>query len=212
MSIGRHASVANHIRLVLHCNAQSASTLAFCAFGWNFCVKAAFKTRFCSAPMLVRISRRIAFCLERARACGEKARAAADSSADRGDFSDLELRWLALARSYEYSKKLANQINDRDAYKKYATSMLRCAGADLRDYILTKCMTLAFVETMKAVNVTGTSEPDSATVARLIVEVARRGERDLDRLCNAVLILMNANGQPVNKIAYPPWEREPVEG
>ena len=53
-------------------------------------------------------------------------------------------------------------------------------------------MTLAFIETMKAVSLTGDEKPDSATVARLIVDLAKQGELDPDRLCNAVLILLNA--------------------
>ena len=39
-------------------------------------------------------------------------------------------------------------------------------------------MTLAFVETMKAVSLTGDEKPDSATVARLIVDLAKQGELD----------------------------------
>jgi hypothetical protein len=153
--------------------------------------------------MLVRLSQRIAYCLERARTCGEKARAAPSSSADRRDFSDLEVRWLMLARSYEFSERLANQINDRDGYKKYVGAILRRAGADSNDSISIACMTLAFIETMKAVSLTGPEKPDSMTAARLIVEIAGRGERDPDRLCNAVLILMNAMDKTRRQIAAP---------
>ena len=39
-------------------------------------------------------------------------------------------------------------------------------------------MTLAFVETMKAVSLTGDEKPDSAAVARLIVDLAKQGELD----------------------------------
>ena len=39
-------------------------------------------------------------------------------------------------------------------------------------------MTLAFVETMKAVSLAGDEKPDSATVARLIVDLAKQGELD----------------------------------
>jgi len=124
-----------------------------------------------------------------------RARAAPESSIDRRDFSDLEARWLTLARSYEFSEKLADQINDRDAYKRYVGSILRRAGADFGDSISIACMTLAYIETMKAVSLTGTEKLDSMTAARLIVEIARRGERDPDRLCNAVLILMNAKSR-----------------
>jgi hypothetical protein len=150
--------------------------------------------------VLVRLSQRIAYCLDRAHACGEKARAAPDSSVDRREFSDLETRWLTLARSYEFSEKLASQINDRDAYKRYVGAILRRAGADFSDSISTACMTLAFIETMKAVSLTGGNKPDGMTAARLIVEIAGRGERDPDRLCNAVLIIMNAEEQTRQQI------------
>jgi hypothetical protein len=145
--------------------------------------------------MLVRLSQRIAYCLERARTWGEKARAAPESSSDRSDYADLEVRWLKLARSYEFSEMLANHISDRDAYKRYVGSILHRAGADPNDSISMACMTLAYIETMKAVSLTGTEKPDGMTAARLIVEIAGRGERDPDRLCNAVLISMNAEGQ-----------------
>jgi hypothetical protein len=112
--------------------------------------------------------------------------------AERRDFSDLETRWLALARSYEFQENLANRINDRDAYKRYVGSILRRAGADFSDSISIACMTLALIETMKGVSLTGDEKPDSATVARLIVDLAKQGELDPDRLCNAVLIRLNA--------------------
>jgi hypothetical protein len=68
----------------------------------------------------------------------------------------------------------------------------------------TACMTLAYIETMKAVSLTGSEKPDSMMAARLIVEIARRGERDPDRLCNAVLILMNTERQARRQIVVPP--------
>ena len=161
-----------------------------------------------SWAMLVRLSQRVAYCLERARVCGEKARAAPDSSVDRREFSDLEVRWLMLARSYEFSEKLANQIHDRDAYKRYVGSILRRAGADFSDSISTACMTLAFIETMKAVSLTDAEKPDSMMAARLIVEIAGRGERDPDRLCNAVLILMNEERRTRQQNCYAPAQSD----
>jgi hypothetical protein len=154
--------------------------------------------------VLVRLSQRIAYCLERARACGERARAAPDSSVAREDFLDLEARWLTLARSYEFSEKLANQISDREGHKRYVGSILRRAGANFSDSVSTACMTLAFIETMKAVSLTGAEKPDSMTAARLIVEIAGRGERDPDRLCNTVLILMNSEMQTPRQFLSPP--------
>ena len=119
-----------------------------------------------------------AYCLERARVCLWREIRVAPDSVDRRDFSDLETRWLALARSYEFQENLANRIHDRDASKRYVGSILRRAGADCGDSISIACMTLAFVETMKAVSLTGDEKPDSATVARLIVDLAKQGELD----------------------------------
>jgi hypothetical protein len=153
--------------------------------------------------MLVKLSQRIVYCLERAQACSEKARAAPDSSQDRRDFSDLETRWLALARSYEFSERLSAQIDGREAHKRYVVSILSHAGADLSDTIATACMTLAFIETMKAVSTTGTEKPDESTAAKLIVHFARQGERDPDRLSNAVLILLNAKTMPEDRMHDP---------
>jgi hypothetical protein len=45
---------------------------------------------------------------------------------------------------------------------------------------------------MKTVSLIGAEKPDSMTAARLIVEIVGRRERDPDRLCNAVLILMKS--------------------
>jgi hypothetical protein len=90
-----------------------------------------------------------------------KRRAARDSSVARRDFLDLEVRWLTLAQSYEFSEKLANQINDRDVHTRYVSSILRCAGANFIDSISIGCMTRAFIEIVKAVSLTGAEKPFS---------------------------------------------------
>jgi hypothetical protein len=145
--------------------------------------------------MLVRLSEAIAHCVEHARTCGEKARAAPGSSATRADFLDLEARWLALAESYEFSESLASRINE--AHKRHVKLILGRAGADRRDTDALGCMTLAYIETMKAVGIAGTERQslDSMTTARLVVELAKQGERDPDRLCISVLKLLNAKDQ-----------------
>jgi hypothetical protein len=152
--------------------------------------------------MLVRLSQRIADCLERSRVCGEKAREACDSASQR-DFSDLEDRWLALAQSYEFSERLASMINERAAQKRKVRAILGRAGADSRDSIAIACMTIAYVETMKAVSFTGAQRPESMTVARLVIDLTREGERDPDRLCNRVLRLLNAEEQVQRQISVP---------
>jgi hypothetical protein len=152
--------------------------------------------------MLVRLSRCIAYCLEHACACREKAHASTSLSG-RDDFSDLEDRWLRLAASYSFSERLAARMNDQGAHKRNIRTILNRAGAVryVRDDDAIACMTLAYNEVMTAVSSTGAEMPESMTVARLIVESATRGERDPDRLCNSVLSLLNAKDQTANREA-----------
>jgi hypothetical protein len=152
--------------------------------------------------MVVSLSRCIAYCLEHARACREKAHASTSLSGQ-SDFSDLEARWLRLAASYEFSERLASGMNDQGAHKRNVRTILYRAGAVrcVRDGDAIACMTLAYDEIMKAVSLTGTEMPESMTVARLIVACATKGERDPDRLCNSVLSLLNAKDQAANREA-----------
>jgi hypothetical protein len=143
--------------------------------------------------MLVRLSQCIAYCLERARGCREKADASTSLNGQ-SDFSDLEDRWLRLAGSYEFSERLTSRSNDQDTHKRNVRTLLYRAGA-VRDAEAIACMTLAYNEIMKTVSSAGAKMPGSMTVARLIVVLATQGERDPDRLCNSVLGLLNADDQ-----------------
>jgi hypothetical protein len=62
-------------------------------------------------------------------------------------------------------------------------------------------MTLAYIVTMKAIGLSSDEPPDSVTAARLIVDLANQSERDPDRLCNAVLMLLMVKQQAKMKIA-----------
>jgi len=146
--------------------------------------------------MLVRLSQCIAYCLERARSCREKACCAADLTSQR-DFSDLEDRWLGLAASYEFCERMASSANDLDAYRRNVRAILnRVEGVRyIRNAHAIACMTLAYNEIMNAASLTGAEMPESMTVARLIVDLAIQGERDPDRLCDRVLSLLNTRDQ-----------------
>jgi hypothetical protein len=146
--------------------------------------------------MLVRLSQCIAYCLERARGCREKADTST-SLTGRSDFSDLEDRWLRLAASYEFSERLTSRLNDQDAHKRNVRKLLYRAGAvpHVRNAEAIAYMTLAYDEIMKTVSLAGAQMPGSMTVARLIVVLATQGDRDPDRLCNSVLGLLNADDQ-----------------
>jgi hypothetical protein len=146
--------------------------------------------------MLVRLSQRIARCLERARLCREQASAAADLASQR-DFSDLQDRWLGLAASYEFCQRMASRTDDLDAHRRDVRSIPnRAEGVRyVRNADAVACMTLAYNEIMKAVSLTRAEMPESIAVARLIVDLATQGERDPDRLCDSVLSLLNARNQ-----------------
>jgi hypothetical protein len=126
--------------------------------------------------MLVRLSQCIAYCLERARGCREKADAST-SLTGQSDFSDLEDRWLRLAASYEFSERLASRLNDQSAHKRNVRTILYRAGAlrYVHDADAIAPMALAYDEIMKAVSVTGTERPERMTVARLCRACNTRG-------------------------------------
>jgi len=57
--------------------------------------------------MLLKLSNEIRECHLHAEECRRRAEAAIDSST-RTDFLEMEGRWLALARSYEFAEQLSN--------------------------------------------------------------------------------------------------------
>jgi hypothetical protein len=57
--------------------------------------------------MLKNLSAEIRGCYQHAEECAHKAAAQADPKL-KADFLDLELRWLFLARSYEFTNRLAD--------------------------------------------------------------------------------------------------------
>jgi hypothetical protein len=57
--------------------------------------------------MLQKLSEDIRECYERAEQCRRAAETAGNPSA-KGDFLDMEKRWLSLARSYEFAERLSS--------------------------------------------------------------------------------------------------------
>ena len=57
--------------------------------------------------MLNNLSEQIRECLQHAEDCARKAAAETDPKI-KADFMDLERRWLLLARSYEFTKRLTD--------------------------------------------------------------------------------------------------------
>jgi hypothetical protein len=66
--------------------------------------------------MLCKLSEQIADCYQRAQDCRERA-LATNHEQTRKDYLDLERKWLALARSYEFSEPIDTfQGRGRDAH------------------------------------------------------------------------------------------------
>jgi hypothetical protein len=109
--------------------------------------------------MLVRLSQCIAYCLERARGCREKADVST-SLTGQSDFSDLEDRWLRLVGSYEFSERLASGMNGQGTHKRNVGTILYRAGAVrcVRDGDAIACM--------NAVSSTGTEMPETPPRSR----------------------------------------------
>lgn len=162
--------------------------------------------------MLEKLSQRVAYCLERARMCGAKARDAFTLTS-RKDFSDLEDRWLVLARSYEFSERLDSRINDLDAQRRYVRSILYLAGGleYRRDFDAIACMTVAYKEVMNVAKITGAETSECMKVARLIVELVKDGERDPDQICNSVLRLLNVKEQARPRNPSPHGHPRPLD-
>lgn len=59
--------------------------------------------------MLGKLGQEQTDCLERAAECRRRAEAAADAER-KSFFVDMEIRWLSLARSYEYAEKLGEYL------------------------------------------------------------------------------------------------------
>ena len=61
--------------------------------------------------MLLKLSKEIRECYRRAEEARQKAEAT-DHLPTKAEYRDMERRWLSLARSYEFSERLANFTNE----------------------------------------------------------------------------------------------------
>jgi hypothetical protein len=121
--------------------------------------------------MFETICAEIIYCRERARLAHEKADAAA------------EARWLALARSYEQQDRLSKALGGN------ASPVSR--GARERTYALdpevVAIVSSAFHTVFAELGLSDSDEVGALRVARRIIELAVRGERDPERLRAVVL-------------------------
>jgi hypothetical protein len=136
--------------------------------------------------MLETISAEIIYCRERARLAREKA----DKAEAKNDYLAAEARWLALARSYEQHDRLSKVLGGKE--RKEASPVSR--GARERTYALDPDVVAIVGSVFHTVFAElGLSDNDDSLalrIARRIIELAARGERDPERLKAVVLAWM----------------------
>ena len=134
--------------------------------------------------MLETISAEIICCRERARLAREKADAETPAEAKNGDLA-AEARWLALARSYEQQDRLSKALGGNERKD------LVSRGARERTYSLdpevVAIVSSAFHTVFAELGLSDSDEIVALRVARRIIELAVRGERDPERLKAVVL-------------------------
>jgi hypothetical protein len=127
--------------------------------------------------MLETISAEIIYCRERARLAREKADTTATAEA-KNDCLAAETRWLALARGYEQQDRLSKALgeNERPASR----------SARERTYALdpevVAIVSSAFHTVFAELDLSNSDDILALRVARRIVELVVRGERDPERL------------------------------
>jgi hypothetical protein len=136
--------------------------------------------------MLETISAEIIYCRERARLAREKADTATTAET-KNDYLAAEARWLALARSYEQQDRLSKALGGNE--RKEGNSVSR--GARERSYALdpevVAIVCSAFHTVFADLGLSDKDEVAALRVARRIIELAVRGERDPERLKAVVL-------------------------
>jgi hypothetical protein len=134
--------------------------------------------------MLETISAEIIYCRERARLAREKADTATTAEAKNGGLA-TEARWLALARSYEQQDRLSKALGGNE--RKDPVSR----GARERTYALdpevVAIVSSAFHAVFAELSLSDGDEVAALRVARRIIDLAAKGERDPGRLKAVVL-------------------------
>jgi hypothetical protein len=136
--------------------------------------------------MLETISAEIIYCRERARLAREKADTATTAEA-KNDCLAAEARWLALARSYEQQDRLSKALGGNE--RKGASPVSRRAREKTYslDPEVVAIVSSAFHTIFAELGLSDSDEIVALRVARRIIELAVRGERDPDKLRAVVL-------------------------
>jgi hypothetical protein len=136
--------------------------------------------------MLETISAEIIYCRERAHLAREKADTATTAEA-KNDYLAAEARWFALARSYVPHDRLSKALAGNEP--KEAGPVSR--GARERTYALdpevVAVVSSTFHTAFAELGLSDSDEVAALRVARRIIELAARGERDPERLKAVVL-------------------------
>jgi hypothetical protein len=136
--------------------------------------------------MLETISAEIIYCRERARLARERADTATTAEA-KNDYLAAEARWLALARSHELQDRLSKVLGGNERTEASPVSR----GARERTYALdpevVAIVSSAFHTVLAELGLSDSDEVAALRIARRIIELATRGERDPERLKTVVL-------------------------
>jgi hypothetical protein len=136
--------------------------------------------------MLKTISAEIIYCRERARLAREKADTATTAEAKNNHLA-AEARWLTLARSYEQQDRLSKALGRNE--RKEANSVSRGARETTcaLDPEVVAIVSSAFHTVFADLGLSDKDEVAALRIARRIIELAVRGERDPERLRTVVL-------------------------
>jgi hypothetical protein len=131
--------------------------------------------------MLETISAEIIYCRERARLARDKADAAVTAEAKNDDLA-AEARWLALARSYELQHRLSKTLDEDERKATSAVSRGVRERAYALDPEVAAVVSCAFHAVVAELGLSDSDHVVALRVARRIVELAIKGERDPERL------------------------------
>jgi hypothetical protein len=136
--------------------------------------------------MLQNLAAEIIKCYERARLAHDKADRAINEEF-KADFLIAEGRWLALAQSYEGQHRLSRTTEfDRPRRSGEITRMLREHGGAFAPEDITR-LTVAYDAVLHQLGLADREDGATLMIAKRIIDLARQGERDPERLTAAAI-------------------------
>jgi hypothetical protein len=137
--------------------------------------------------MLQNLAAEIINCYERARQSRERAERAVDDRF-KADFLAAEARWLSLAHSYEQQHRLSITVAEFDRRRKAGglVRMLREQGGTFDSDVIAK-LTVAYHAVLDQLGLVDAEDSVTLMVAKQIIDLAKQGERDPERLVAAMI-------------------------